>query len=180
MNMDQLQTGNSDQSVPVKSQLDQEALFKQQLHQRLLEVIDLTLINTMGEDAAREQVHLLCQQLIEESTLPMNMLARKRVVKQIEDEVLGLGPLEPLLATRWFPDLSTTQVLLWVAGASSIGLILPNIILDRQEQKRVRALRNGFPDALDLFVVCVEAGLGLDATILIEHDWLSLYAERTT
>lgn len=46
-----------------------------------------------------------------------------------------------------------------------IGFMLPNLWLNLQVKKRVEAIRNGLPDALDLLVVAVEAGLGLDAAI---------------
>jgi tight adherence protein C len=49
--------------------------------------------------------------------------------------------------------------------ASGIGMIGPNIVLQRMVENRMRALSNGFPDALDLLVVCVESGLGLAAAI---------------
>jgi tight adherence protein C len=42
---------------------------------------------------------------------------------------------------------------------------LPNFVLEKIKQNRLKKLRNGFPDALDLLVVCVEAGLGLGAAI---------------
>lgn len=44
-----------------------------------------------------------------------------------------------------------------------IGLYLPNLWIGLRTRRRQRDLTNGFPDALDLMLVCVEAGLGLDA-----------------
>ena len=43
------------------------------------------------------------------------------------------------------------------------GLYLPNIFLQAKIDRRRREILNGFPDALDLMLVCVEAGLGLEA-----------------
>src|SRR3546814_20462126 len=43
------------------------------------------------------------------------------------------------------------------------GLYLPNIFIAAKRDRRQRELLNGFPDALDLMLVCVEAGLGIDA-----------------
>jgi tight adherence protein C len=45
-----------------------------------------------------------------------------------------------------------------------VGYILPRAVLDRKVQMRQTAVQEGFPDALDMMVVCVEAGLGLDAS----------------
>jgi tight adherence protein C len=47
----------------------------------------------------------------------------------------------------------------------SLGYILPDIILNRLINSRQQKVRESLPDALDLLVVCVEAGQGLDAAI---------------
>jgi tight adherence protein C len=44
-----------------------------------------------------------------------------------------------------------------------VGLYLPNLILSAKADRRKQQLVNAFPDALDLMLVCVEAGLGLEA-----------------
>ena len=70
-----------------------------------------------------------------------------------------------LLAARWFPGLTTAKLLLYMAMAAGAGVLLPSNVLDRLVERRLRRLRHGFPDALDLLVVCVEAGLGLSGAI---------------
>jgi tight adherence protein C len=47
-------------------------------------------------------------------------------------------------------------------GGAGLGYILPNIVLARLEKRRQHRIRLSLPDALDLLVVSVEAGLGLD------------------
>jgi len=47
----------------------------------------------------------------------------------------------------------------------TLGYILPNLILNRMISSRQKKIRESLPDALDLLVVCVEAGQGLDAAI---------------
>jgi tight adherence protein C len=74
-------------------------------------------------------------------------------------------PLIVLLSASWLPRIETINVLIYAMFASGIGVIGPNIVLQRMVGKRTRALSNGFPDALDLLVVCVESGLGLAAAI---------------
>lgn len=74
-------------------------------------------------------------------------------------------PLFVLLSASWLPRIETTSVLTYAMIASGIGIIGPNIVLQRMVENRTQALRNGFPDALDLLVVCVESGLGLAAAI---------------
>ena len=48
-------------------------------------------------------------------------------------------------------------------GAAFIGFLLPGIVLSNLVQKRQQKLTRGFPDALDLMVICVEAGLSMEA-----------------
>lgn len=56
------------------------------------------------------------------------------------------------------------RLLLLVLGAI-LGLYLPDLWVRLRTQRRQQEIRDGFPDVLDLMVVCVEAGLGLDQAI---------------
>ena len=66
-----------------------------------------------------------------------------------------------LLAT---PILMRPNLLL-AAGGCGLGYLLPSMVLGRMARKRQHRIRLGLPDALDLLVVSVEAGLGLDQAI---------------
>lgn len=68
-----------------------------------------------------------------------------------------------LFAANFLPHLSSREVSLYATLAAFLGLAVPNFVLNRMIERRQRALRNAFPDALDLLIVCVEAGLGLAA-----------------
>lgn len=52
-----------------------------------------------------------------------------------------------------------------VGACGILGMALPNIFLKNQSQKRESILRKALPDALDLLVICAEAGLSLDASL---------------
>ncbi len=54
--------------------------------------------------------------------------------------------------------------------AAGVGFMLPNLWLNMSISKRAEAIRNGLPDSLDLMVIGVEAGLGLDAALLRVSD----------
>ncbi|AGU48736.1 putative type 2 secretion system protein [Variovorax paradoxus B4] len=56
--------------------------------------------------------------------------------------------------------------LLWLAVAALFGCYLPNIVLRVMIKGRQREIFENFPDAADLMLVCVEAGLGLDAALV--------------
>ena len=70
-----------------------------------------------------------------------------------------------MAASRWFPNATTNTVMMYSLVAAYAGFIAPSYFVDHYFNKRQRALRNAFPDALDLMVVCVEAGLGLTQAI---------------
>jgi tight adherence protein C len=74
--------------------------------------------------------------------------------------------LFPLLALMLMPRTQFALYVLSVAFAAFLGLILPHALLDRAVRLRQDRLRKAVPDALDLLVVCVEAGTSLDAAIL--------------
>jgi len=54
------------------------------------------------------------------------------------------------------------QTLVYTIGAAGLGFYLPDLVLALKSRKRKEAIFLGLPDALDLMVVCVESGLGLD------------------
>lgn len=79
---------------------------------------------------------------------------------------LAVGlPVALLIGTRWAPQLTTSTVGVLVAAVALVGVRLPDMVLGSLRDRRVKRLRNGFPDALDLLVVCVESGLGLTPAI---------------
>lgn len=51
-------------------------------------------------------------------------------------------------------------------GMAGMGYILPNFLLSSRAQRRQQALAKALPDALDFLLICVEAGLGLNAAIV--------------
>ena len=55
------------------------------------------------------------------------------------------------------------QIYAVVVVAALAGLYIPSLVLTAKADRRQREIVNGFPDALDLMLVCVEAGLGMDA-----------------
>jgi tight adherence protein C len=68
-------------------------------------------------------------------------------------------------ATTLFADSPAPTRALIVLGAVAVGLYLPPLLLTNAVQKRQTALARAFPDALDLLVICVEAGLSVEAAL---------------
>ena len=73
------------------------------------------------------------------------------------------------VALLFFATLATPLFvrpnLMFALGACGLGYLLPGVVLARMAKRRQHRIRLGMPDALDLLVVSVEAGLGLDQAI---------------
>ena len=89
---------------------------------------------------------------------------------------VGLGMVTALLYGRVFPDHS------WYMGAAAsvaltfMGYILPRAVLSIGRDKLFEEHRHGFPDFLDLLVICVEAGISVESAMdRISRDMASDY-----
>ena len=79
--------------------------------------------------------------------------------------VLVLGLPITVFLLYWVGGSSPSVLKLYISliVAAAAGLYLPSLFVQAKADRRQRDLVNGFPDALDLMLVCVEAGLGLEA-----------------
>jgi tight adherence protein C len=75
-------------------------------------------------------------------------------------------PVIVMLMYPLFPKVEPQKFLWYAAMGGMLGMIGPSYYLDKQIVRQQRLLRNGLPDAIDLLVVCTEAGLGLNAALL--------------
>tara|TARA_Y100000588_G_scaffold335144_1_gene375141 strand:+ start:9262 stop:10695 length:1434 start_codon:yes stop_codon:yes gene_type:complete len=89
-----------------KKALEQELSIKHYFHKQLLETLDLGLLSSLEKERAKIDLHeAIVQLMANDSSQALSAEGRKRVIKQIEDEVFGLGPLEPLLADTTVSDI---------------------------------------------------------------------------
>ncbi len=83
---------------------------------------------------------------------------------------LGLGLLAAgvlyTLAAQGQGEVSTQMMVLSTIGPGAAGYYLPKYRITRRAQSRQEEIISGFPDALDMMLVCVEAGQSLDQSIL--------------
>jgi pilus assembly protein CpaF len=79
--------------------------LKDRLHQRVIEMLDLTAINSLSQEAVTAQLTKLIEQLLQQESVPLNQRERTQLTQDILHEVLGLGPLEPLLADQTVNDI---------------------------------------------------------------------------
>jgi len=82
-------------------------LIKAQIHERLIEMLDLTAVEALPPAKLREEISRLVERLLRDEfrQAPLNGKERRGIVKEIQDEVLGLGPLEPLLQDPTVSDI---------------------------------------------------------------------------
>jgi len=86
--------------------------------------------------------------------------------------------LLPLAAFVLGPQENFQRLILLVILAGAAGVIGPKAVLDRLVAKRRDRIRKAIPDSLDLLVVCVEAGVGLDSAILrVARDMAFLHPD---
>ncbi len=86
-----------------RSAKERESL--QILHQKLIKMMDLSVLSKMKSDEARRKIREIAEGVVAEEAMPLSLDARRRVIKQVADEILGLGPLEPLLADPTVSDI---------------------------------------------------------------------------
>ncbi len=79
--------------------------LKTRIHRKLLDRVDLAMMETMSPEQLREELKTLVERLLAEETLAINDTERKSLVRDIQHEVLGLGPLEPLMADPTVSDI---------------------------------------------------------------------------
>ena len=83
----------------------QEQYWQKEIYDQLLKVMDLTLIGSVEKEEVKSQIRNICERLLTEASAPISVAVRQRIIQMIEDDVLGLGPLEPLLADHTVSDI---------------------------------------------------------------------------
>ena len=79
--------------------------LKSRIHRKLLERVDLAVMESMSQDRLRDELKTLVERLLAEESQPINEVERNCMVRDIQHEVLGLGPLEPLMADPSVSDI---------------------------------------------------------------------------
>jgi pilus assembly protein CpaF len=75
------------------------------IYDQLMKSIDLTLLSSLDETLAKERIREAAIELMESQSIPLSSVARARIIDDIEDEILGLGPLEELMRDSSIADI---------------------------------------------------------------------------
>jgi tight adherence protein C len=85
---------------------------------------------------------------------------------------LGLGAIFLVLDGMVSSGFFNNKGLWFAIPASALGFYLPDLLLKSRIDRRAKLVRKAMPDALDLLTICVEAGLGFDASMAkIYEKW---------
>jgi pilus assembly protein CpaF len=102
LNLNQLSQQASRKYIP-----DEYFEFKSIIHDRLLNLLDLSLIDRLDRETLNAQIRQVVDKILREESfsLPLNLSEREKFFTEIIDEVLGLGPLEPFLKDHSVSDI---------------------------------------------------------------------------
>lgn len=79
--------------------------LKSRIHQKLLDRVDLSVMERLPADRLMNEIKDLVEQLLNEEKIPINLTERGGLVSDIQHEIMGLGPLEPLLVDPTISDI---------------------------------------------------------------------------
>jgi pilus assembly protein CpaF len=113
--------------------------LKVELHQRLLDLINLSALDNMSREQIQDEVGDIVLEELDKQRHALNHAERRRLVDDVLDELLGLGPLEPLLK-----DSTITDIL--VNGHNSVfveryGVLEPTPVRFKDEKHLVRIIQ---------------------------------------
>jgi pilus assembly protein CpaF len=79
--------------------------LKSKIHHRVIDLMDLGVVSTMTHAALTPELGKLIEQILQQESVPLNQRERAQLIQEMVHEVLGLGPLEPLLADSTVADI---------------------------------------------------------------------------
>ena len=81
--------------------------LKTAVQNKLLDVMDLKILDTVETGQLRQEIRRLAERVLSEIkiTVPLNFKEREKLLKDIEDEVMGLGPIEPFMRDPTVSDI---------------------------------------------------------------------------
>ncbi|MES2633730.1 MAG: CpaF family protein [Pseudomonadota bacterium] len=104
--LEQLQTENAGAaSAHAAPPTRAAAQIKARIHSEILRQVDLRTMENMTPERLREELKTLAERLLDEDRAALNDTERHQIVESIQNEMMGLGPIEPLLADPTVSDI---------------------------------------------------------------------------
>ena len=79
--------------------------MKARLHRTLINRMDLTKLSSLTPDQVHAEVSRLAEIVLAQEAMPLSVSERERLVNDVQHELFGLGPLEPLLKDPTISDI---------------------------------------------------------------------------
>ena len=79
--------------------------IKSRLHRTLINRMDLTKLSSLTPEQVNAEVSRLAENVLAQEAVPLSTSERERLVNDVQHELFGLGPLEPLLADSTISDI---------------------------------------------------------------------------
>ena len=79
--------------------------MKSRLHRALINRMDLTKLADLGPDQVHAEVSRLAESVLAQESMPLSSSDRERLINDVQHELFGLGPLEPLLGDPTISDI---------------------------------------------------------------------------
>ncbi len=141
--------------------------------QRILALVTSTRVDrrtVKGSEKLQERLLELARGLrsriglAENPALKLRMLHAGIRSRSAMDIFLTLQMVNPLIGA-FLGSFIPNNTIFWVLALATVGYMSPDFWLTRKTTQRRDAIRRGIPDALDMLVICVDAGLGLDQAL---------------
>ena len=79
--------------------------LKHRLHRLVIEALDLTIVSKLDPDLLKTELSKLVEHLLEQESAALNIREREQLISEIQNEVMGLGPIEPLVQDPTINDI---------------------------------------------------------------------------
>ncbi|MEA3386102.1 MAG: CpaF family protein [Thermodesulfobacteriota bacterium] len=84
---------------------DEYQELKGKIHDKLVDMMDLSMLDSVDNSILEREIRILVDRILTAESVPLNLSEKKILVKEVQDEILGLGPLEPLLKDPSISDI---------------------------------------------------------------------------
>src|SRR2546430_2751625 len=75
------------------------------IHIRLLDTLDLSLLESLDKTFLKQEIGKIVEDMLKSAGVPLNIREKETLIREMQDEVLGLGPLEPFLKDPTISDI---------------------------------------------------------------------------
>lgn len=79
--------------------------LKSEIHTKLVSALNMERVNSIPKERLRAEIGRVVERLLDDERVPMTTAEQNKIIEEVLDEVLGLGPLEPLLKEPSISDI---------------------------------------------------------------------------